>query len=101
MRQKVLEATNVLRDALIARMDPVYGLQVMHESLQTFLAQPAPSSSHGERSHSGSHAFGLLGIGKFILRLPSVILEDELPRLKDALTVVRFWALGFQCESFR
>ncbi|KDQ10011.1 hypothetical protein BOTBODRAFT_36634 [Botryobasidium botryosum FD-172 SS1] len=84
--QLVLEATNTIRDALISRLDPVYGLQTMHGSLRTFLAQPIPSLPLASTAQIGSHAFGIIGIGKFIMRLPPQVLEDELPRLKETLT---------------
>jgi len=84
--QLVLEATNTIRDALISRLDPVYGLQTMHGSLRTFLAQPIPPLPLAATAQIGSHAFGIIGIGKFIMRLPPPVLEDELPRLKETLT---------------
>lgn len=44
---------------------------------------------HGNtESRALSHAFGLLALGKFILRLPTEILEDELPRLQLTLSQV-------------
>lgn len=41
-----------------------------------------------QEEKSASYAFGLIALGKFILRLPAEILEDELPRLKQTLTSV-------------
>ncbi|KIJ70299.1 hypothetical protein HYDPIDRAFT_78420 [Hydnomerulius pinastri MD-312] len=74
----VLEATKTIRDALCTRIEPVYGLTTMHSSLRAFLAEPAVDPG----VKAGSHAFGLIALGKFILRLPAEVLEEELPRLK-------------------
>ncbi|KAI6105759.1 clasp N terminal-domain-containing protein [Pisolithus sp. B1] len=76
---EVLEATKTIRDALAARIEPVYGLTTMHSSLRSFLAEPASDPL----VKAGSHAFGLIALGKFILRLPVEVLEEELPRLKQ------------------
>ncbi|KIL00373.1 hypothetical protein PAXRUDRAFT_252915 [Paxillus rubicundulus Ve08.2h10] len=75
----VLEATKTIRDALCSRIEPVYGLTTMHGSLRAFLAEPALDAG----VKAGSHAFGLIALGKFILRLPAEVLEEELPRLKQ------------------
>jgi len=53
----------------------------MHASLREFLAEP--SSDAG--SKDASHAFGLIALGKFVMRLPTEVLEEELPRLKYTL----------------
>jgi CLIP-associating protein 1/2 len=79
----VLEAANLLRDALISKMEPVYGLTTVHSILRSFQARSTDSSN--AEAHSATCAFGLLAIGKFILRLPAEVAEDELPRLKDTL----------------
>ncbi|KAI6034288.1 clasp N terminal-domain-containing protein [Pisolithus microcarpus] len=76
---EVLEATKTIRDALAARVEPVYGLTTMHSSLRSFLAEPASDPL----VKAGSHAFGLIALGRFILRLPVEVLEEELPRLKQ------------------
>ncbi|KAG8774671.1 suppressor of tub2 mutation, partial [Serendipita sp. 405] len=62
-----------------------YGLTITHSSLKRFLAEPVPTTSSPD-ARALSHAFGLLAIGKFILRLPSEILEEELPRLQLTLS---------------
>ncbi|KAF8138205.1 clasp N terminal-domain-containing protein [Boletus edulis] len=77
----VLEATKTIRDALCSRIEPVYGLTTMHSSLRGFLAEPALDVG----VKAGSQAFGLIALGKFILRLPTEVLEEELPRLKQTL----------------
>ena len=82
-----MEATNTIRDALVERVEPVYGLTTLHSSVRTFHSEPPPIEKQEEKS--ASYAFGLIALGKFILRLPSEILEDELPRLKQTLTSVR------------
>lgn len=84
---QVAEAANTIRDSLTARIDPVYGLTTMHSSLKKFLAEPIPPSGTAD-NRALSHAFGLLAIGKFILRLPSEVLEEELPRLQLTLSQV-------------
>ncbi|OCB84439.1 hypothetical protein A7U60_g8425 [Sanghuangporus baumii] len=80
-----LEATNTIRDALVARIDPLYGLTTLHSSLRAFHSEPLDDPEKQEEK-SSSYAFGLIALGKFILRLPAEILEDELPRLKTTLT---------------
>jgi CLIP-associating protein 1/2 len=77
----VLEATKTIRDALATRIEPVYGLTTMHGSLRAFLAEPSSDTS----AKDASHAFGLIAVGKFVMRLPAEVLEEELPRLKSTL----------------
>ncbi|EPQ59550.1 hypothetical protein GLOTRDRAFT_136395 [Gloeophyllum trabeum ATCC 11539] len=80
----VLEATNTIRDAATTRIEPVYGVTTLHANLRTFLAAPAPAFATAE-AKSTIYAFGLVAMGKFILRLPAEIVEDELPRLRATL----------------
>ncbi|KAG1753830.1 clasp N terminal-domain-containing protein [Suillus paluster] len=77
----VLEATKTIRDALATRIEPVYGLTTMHGSLRAFVAEPSSDAS----AKDASHAFGLIAVGKFVMRLPAEVLEEELPRLKSTL----------------
>lgn len=84
----MLEATNTIRDALVERIDPVYGLTTLHASLRAFHSEPMLDIEKQEEK-SASYAFGLIALGKFILRLPAEILEDELPRMKMTLQTVR------------
>ncbi|KAF9221886.1 hypothetical protein BS17DRAFT_784123 [Gyrodon lividus] len=89
----VLEATKTIRDALCSRIEPVYGLTTMHSSLRTFLAEPALDVG----MKAGSHAFGLIALGRFILRLPAEVLEEELPRLKQTFMhsmTLRRWSFA-------
>jgi len=95
----VLEATNTIRDALAANIEPVYGLTTMHASLRTFHAEPHPASSD-EEVKSVAYAFGLIALGKFILRLPAEIAEEELPRLKGTLISVRMVVFSVALASF-
>jgi CLIP-associating protein 1/2 len=83
-----MEATNTIRDAMVIQIEPVYGLTTMHASLRAFQADPHHSSSDGVVK-AGSYAFGMIALGKFILRLPAEVLEEELPRLKGTLISVR------------
>lgn len=66
----------------------MYGLTTLHASLRAFYAEPL-SDATTQEVKLASYAFGLIALGKFILRLPAEILEDELPRLKTTLTSVR------------
>lgn len=66
------------------RIEPVYGLTTMHSSLRAFLAE----SVLDPFAKAASHAFGLIALGKFILRLPTEVLEEELPRLKQTFISV-------------
>ncbi|KAK2466497.1 hypothetical protein APHAL10511_002139 [Amanita phalloides] len=83
-RHEVLEATNIIRDHLTSKIEPVYGLTTMHAGLRAFHAQ-APTTDHEEIIKATSYAFGLIALGKFILRLPAEIAEEELPRLRQTL----------------
>jgi CLIP-associating protein 1/2 len=59
----------------------------MHASIRTFRDTLSLSPSDVELAN-GTYAFGLIALGKFILRLPKEVLEDELPRLRTTLTSV-------------
>ncbi|TFY80271.1 hypothetical protein EWM64_g3741 [Hericium alpestre] len=84
-KQQIMEATNFIRDALTSRVEAVYGLMTMHAILQAFRLEPPPPPSSAD-AKAGTYAYGLIALGKFILRLPAEILEEELPRLKATLT---------------
>ncbi|KAK0468105.1 clasp N terminal-domain-containing protein [Desarmillaria tabescens] len=83
-KPNVLEATNTIRDALAFYIEPVYGLTTMHASLRTFRTEPHPEFSD-EEVQTATYAFGLIALGKFILRLPAEIAEEEIPRLRTTL----------------
>jgi CLIP-associating protein 1/2 len=59
----------------------------MHASLRTFNVE-AHHTSSDEEVKSVAYAFGLIALGKFILRLPAEVAEEELPRLKGTLISV-------------
>ncbi|KAI0959785.1 hypothetical protein AcW1_004513 [Taiwanofungus camphoratus] len=80
----VMQATNMFRDALTSRIEPVYGLTTLHASLRAFRDAPLLASSSVEIK-DGTYAFGLIAMGKFVLRLPAEVLEEELPRLRATL----------------
>lgn len=80
----VLEATSTIRDALTSKVDPVYGLTTFHACLKSFHVEEHPEWSEKD-AKSATYAFGLIALGKFILRLPAEIAEEELPRLKNTL----------------
>lgn len=79
-----------MRDALTSKIEPVYGLTTIHASLKAFYAEAPPSFANNDVKCS-SYAFGLIAIGKFMLRLPAEIAEEELPRLKGTLISVSFY----------
>ncbi|KAL4241509.1 CLASP family protein [Abortiporus biennis] len=81
----VMQATTTFRDALTSRIEPVYGLTTMHACLRSFRDAPIPPSSSVD-VRDGTFAFGLTTLGKFMLRLPAEVLEDELPRLRLTLS---------------
>ncbi|KZT58787.1 ARM repeat-containing protein [Calocera cornea HHB12733] len=80
----VLLATNAIRDGITTQFDPVFGVTQLNACLRAFVQQPVPAFAT-ETARSATYAFGLVGLGKFIMRLPAEILEDELPRLKGLL----------------
>ena len=59
----------------------------MHATLRAFRDSVLPPESNAEIK-DGTYAFGLIALGKFMLRLPAEVLEDELPRLRATLTSV-------------
>lgn len=74
----------MFRDLLTSRVGAVYGLTTLHASLRAFKDEPIPPFSSAE-VRDGTYAFGLIAMGKFILRLPAEVLEEELPRLRATL----------------
>ncbi|KAI9067582.1 hypothetical protein FKP32DRAFT_1588408 [Trametes sanguinea] len=80
----VMQATNLFRDTLTSRIEPVYGLTTLHACLRAFRDTPPPPSATTE-IRDGTYAFGLIALGKFFLRLPAEVLEEELPRLRATL----------------
>lgn len=69
-------------------IEPVYGLTTMHASLRTFGSESPPSGADAAVK-AATYAFGLMALGKFILRLPAEVAEDEIPRLRTTLIAVR------------
>jgi CLIP-associating protein 1/2 len=65
----------------------VYGLTTLHGCLKAFQIVEPPANANTD-TKSASVAFGLMALGKFILRLPAEIAEEELPRLKTTLVTV-------------
>lgn len=88
---QVDEGTLTIRDAQVELMNErnytLYGLSTMSLCLKAFLAQPIPSYASND-SRIRAHAFGLVTMAKFIIRLPADILEEELPKMKLTLTEV-------------
>lgn len=66
----------------------MYGLTTLHASLRSFHAE-APPSEDDTDVKAASYAFGLIALGKFVLRLPAEIAEEELPRIRNTLITVR------------
>lgn len=46
---------------------------------------------------ASTQAFGIIGLGKLLMRLPPEILEDELPLMKKTLTSVCVNTEGVIC----
>lgn len=64
-------------------------MTTMHAALRAFSNKdPSSISLKSATVKAASYAFGMIAIGKFILRLPFEVLEDELPRLKTTLLTV-------------
>ena len=82
-----MQATNLFRDTLTSRIEPVYGLTTLHAALRAFKDAPLPPATTTEIRDS-TYAFGLIALGKFFLRLPAEVLEEELPRLRSTLISV-------------
>lgn len=91
---QILEATSTIRDNLVGRQEPVWCLKTLHGCLLQYLAQTgAPEGRVIDprvlaQIRGGTQAFGIIGLGKLIMRLPPEVLEDELPLLKKTLTSV-------------
>lgn len=83
-RLHVLEGTTDIRNRLANRLDPIFGLMTVNAALKGFLAEPLPTNT-AEEARPASLAFGLIALAKFIVKLPSEVIEEELPRLKSIL----------------
>ncbi|KAI0721862.1 clasp N terminal-domain-containing protein [Cerioporus squamosus] len=96
----VMQATNLFRDTLTSRIEPVYGLTTLHAALRAFWDAPLPPSATTE-IRDGTYAFGLIALGKFFLRLPSEVLEEELPRLRSTLNSALTFTAGSSSLAVR
>lgn len=82
----------------MGRQEPVWCLKTLHGCLLQYLSQPGVPSGHTIEDRvlvqirASTQAFGIIGLGKLIMRLPPEVLEDELPILKHSLTSVS-WLL--------
>lgn len=69
-------------------------LKTLHSCLLQYTATsaPPPGCEIEDRVlaqiRASTHAFGIIGLGKLLMRLPPEILEDELPLMKKTLTSV-------------
>ncbi len=77
---------------LTSKLEPVYGLTTIHASLKGF-HMAEPSSTADAEVKAATYAFGLIALGKFILRLPAEVAEEELPRMKITFITVGFFLL--------
>ncbi|KAG8899341.1 suppressor of tub2 mutation [Tulasnella sp. 403] len=84
-RPNLVEATNIIRDELIKKSDPILGLAIVHRKLDEYLRGGTVSDPTLADTTTSSYCFALLTIAKFILLLPAEVLEDELPRVRDSL----------------
>lgn len=65
----------------------LYGLSTMSICLKNFLSHAEPNSVSKDVKLR-AHAFGLITMAKFIIKLPADILEEELPKIKSNLLEV-------------
>ena len=75
----------------------MYGLTTLHASLRAFHAEAPPSEDDADVK-AASYAFGLIALGKFVLRLPAEIAEEELPRIRSTLITVSEKGLCLFCS---
>lgn len=77
-RSQTIAAVEGIADSFVSQAEPLFALGSLCSSLSSYLPpadhQPAPATA------AKSFALGLRLIGKFFERLPSEVLEDELPR---------------------
>ncbi|CAE6430854.1 unnamed protein product [Rhizoctonia solani] len=83
--EQVLQGTNAIRDTLTAAVEPIFGLATANGCLHSFLDEDPPSTEL-EPVRANSWAYGLVGMAKIMMRLPSDILEEEIPRVRGTLT---------------
>ncbi|CAE6524060.1 unnamed protein product [Rhizoctonia solani] len=83
--EQVLQGTNAIRDALTAAVEPVFGLATANGCLHSFVDEDPPTPEL-EPVRANSWAYGLVGMAKIMMRLPSDILEEEIPRVRNTLT---------------
>lgn len=82
------DGTNAVRDALVEACDPVIGLTIVNQALDTFLKRVSRDSTVDISARTGAYCFCLVAMAKFILVLPAEVVEDELPRVQGSLIKV-------------
>ncbi|KAM0752761.1 hypothetical protein T439DRAFT_182194 [Meredithblackwellia eburnea MCA 4105] len=76
-----IAAVDAIADLFCIQTEPLYGLGSLRSSMSAYLA------SQREEGLPKSYALGLRLLGKLFERLPSEILEDELPKTKELIKV--------------
>ncbi|KAK4701818.1 hypothetical protein P7C70_g4410, partial [Phenoliferia sp. Uapishka_3] len=74
-----IAAVEATADVFCSRLEPLYGLGSLRSSLSTYLG------NLGGAKDAKSYALGLRLISKFFERIPSEILEEELPKSKSLI----------------
>lgn len=84
-------AAEAIIEVVVDSVDPLYGLSCLRTSLDGFLRR---NPVLGDAS-SKSYALGLKSLGRSFERLPSEVLEEELPKAKDPIIQVHSFPLLF------
>lgn len=83
---QTIAAVEGISDSFVNRTEPLFSLGSLHSALEAYLASsPSPDPK--------SYALGLRLMGKLFERLPSEVLEDEIPRCQDLIKKVGLLAL--------
>ena len=80
---QVIAAVEGIADVLVDQLEPLYGLGTLRSTLEAYLQQPQTDAV------SRSYALGLRLFGKLFERLPSEVLEEELPKARTLIKKVR------------
>lgn len=95
-RPVVRQATTALCSTASAQLSPIFALYTLSSTLRALLPPPSPSDAQRGLAFSADadavaqpFAFGLLELGRVVMRLPAEVVSEELPRLRDLILPVR------------
>lgn len=91
---QMIAAVESIADTFCSQLEPVYGLGALRSSLEKFVDEPSSSTSG-----ASAFALGLRLMGNYFSRLPTEVLEDELPKANELIHTVRLSPFPFFSSS--